>query len=294
MIFQTNTILTLFFLLLFQAPAFNVSANSVDVAAHLSGKKPPPTAQNILYSFGDRDAEITLSVANHCGGTIGLKVEFVQLAGTIAVPLGVIHERPYDEEDKKGETEDISFTRKIPEVRRETDFQLLHFAQRTKDGPWEPAGTTTLKVYPNTILEKMRSYAKVSTFIIIDSSGVLQNLLKEQKIDFIDFLSEAGKVDKIGPDSQVVAICRIEPGNDGWSGDELVEQAAIVEEYVDALILFKKRASELSQLYVKEKGDKIKAVAEIDFFADLGNNPRSQQNLLHVIDMVFERLNSEE
>jgi hypothetical protein len=264
------------------------------VIARLDEKIPLSPAPNILYSFGNITADISLSAANYCGSTFGLKVEFRQLAGRIAAPLGVVHERAYDPESKPEVLADVSFSLTIPEVQRETDFELVYFVQKEKGGAWEITGTTTLKVYPDTLLEKMHSYAKDTTFIILDRSGALQKLMKDEKIPFIDLPGEFSRVEKIDPETRAVALCSTAPAKDDMPRDDLEEYVALAEEFTDAVIVFKKRSSELSQLYVKEKDEVFHVVAEIDLLEDLLENPKSQQNLLQVIDTVFEHMNSEE
>lgn len=288
---QRVFILSILFFL--QTTVVGASAGSVEVVARIDGKVSRSFAPNILYSFGNKTADIFLSVTNHCSDAFGLKVEFRQLAGRIAAPLGVVHERAYDPESKPEGMKEVSFSLTIPAVQRETDFELVYFVQKEKKGSWEIADSMTLKVYPDTLLEKMHSYAKDSTFIILDASGALQKLMKDQKVPFIDLPGEYSRVEKIDPETRVVALCSTEPVKDDKTWDELEEYVAIVEEFTDAVIVFKKRSSELSQLYVKEKDEVFHVVAEIDLLEDLPENPKSQQNLLQVIDTVFEHMNSE-
>ncbi len=220
-----------------------------------------------------------------CGPVHGRRVTLLQVAGKLAVPLGTVHE-----DAGAAAEQPLHVQLSVPEVVQPADFQLAVSVQRSKDGKWALLDTVKIKAYPVKFFSAAAGgYSKLFDFAVLDSAGHVQQLFAEAGIPFAN-LSEGQSLPQASDSSKaVLALCALPVQADAKSEQDV----AAVKELTDYAVIFKPRTDDLAAIHIREKDMLYQVQADISLIDDLAGNPKSQDNLLSLVNLVFNHLHEQ-
>jgi hypothetical protein len=170
---------------------FWAAVQATPVAGPRIAVEVPELAASQGHVFSGRPLPLTLRVHGGQGRRLDLRVQVVQLAHALAVPLAPPLEVAAGVELGKSAWHDFAFVLDCPSLERAVTWELRFQARTDEDSDdsdeeWESAGSARLELHPRDLAAPLSVLARREAWFVHDEAGGLKAFLAGAGIPFTD------------------------------------------------------------------------------------------------------------
>jgi hypothetical protein len=166
-----------------------------------------------------------------------------------------------------------AFPLSLPAVKRETEW-LVQIYYAAEPGVWQPANPVALMLYPRSMLDPLRHWAKRNSLVVTDRAGLLRTFLKDRRIPFVQ--RALLRNDPSGRQVLQMAV--------GEASDQAMEAAQTPVHW----ILFTERVKTLPRITVWKHGRERKVQVEMTLIEKLDDNPLTQKIFMEIFQTAID------
>ncbi len=235
---------------------------------------PRPQAVQPYRCFGDRTVAVPLLIHAPEPEKLTLRAELVQLTASFSVPIGGELEVPLPRYPSPPSGIEVDLSVVLPAVRQETDFELRIRSRWDGDGDWQAAGRIALRVYPDDLLNPVRSWAKSHPLRVDDDHWSLIQFLRQQSIPVV------------GDGRQAFTGSR---GVTVYAGARALRKHALFPQRGDeTAVFFTERQTDTPRLVIERIGRATAVTVEMRILDRLATDPLAQKIFLEVFQLLHE------
>lgn len=223
------------------------------------------------HYFGGQKVNIPFIINNVADDTVELKAEITQLSFSLKAQYEGILEIVSTAENRM-EQPFIKFTViNLPEVKRETAFELHYQIKQTNHDQWQEAGRIKIHVYPRDILKPLQGWSKNVQLRLKDREGVFTKILEDNKIEFTYSSAALLKA----KDQRIVTMVVGDPGK-----NFLEKRKGHLNE---SIIILREELETIPKVLVQSYKTGILVDAHLKLVPRLANDPQVQKMLVEII-----------
>ncbi len=223
------------------------------------------------HYFGGQKVYLPFIVNNAEDSAVELKAEITQLSFSLKAPYEGTLEIVSTVENRR-KLPFVKFTViNLPEVKRETAFELHYQIKQTNHDQWQDAGRIEIHVYPRDILKPLQDWSKNVQLRLQDREGVFAKFLEDNKIEFFDYRAALPKTEN----RRIVTIVVGDPGK-----NFLEKRQGYLNE---SIIILREESETIPEVLVQSYKTGILVDAHLKLVHRLSNDPQGQKMLLKII-----------
>jgi hypothetical protein len=223
--------------------------------------------------FGGQTVRVPVLMLGASAAT-ALRAHLVQLAFDLSAPVGPPVEVALPAAASNGAARPAEIVIALPEVQRETAFELRVHARSRSGGEWRPAGRLALRIFPPDLLAPLRAWADKHPLRVREDTGGLEQFLRDRNVRTMP----APGVESRGGLSLRAGRFARQPASSPRAGETVV--------------LFMEKHSEVPRIVVEQTGPGTVVRVEGRLLGDLASDPLAQRTLLEVLELALGRESS--
>jgi hypothetical protein len=227
------------------------------------------------HFFGEQEVQVPFILTFTHDADIKLQIKSTQLTASLGAPY-----------DLKAEILPVSWTEsiptvsrilslKLPDVQRETEFELEFQIDNDQDKNLQAVGKIAIWVYPRDIVAPLKAWSKKVQLRVYDQQGQLSDFLNKNEIDFVSYL--AAKPLKV--DRKVVTL---------WVSDSMLIADPPPMSPGESFIHIVGKSNGLPRVTVKQQEQQQFISVDFNFLDRVATDPVKQKMLVEIIQLVNE------
>ncbi len=232
----------------------------------------------VLHLFGAQTIALPLAIRGHSDQPIDVRARLVQLSFSLAAPI-----RETNVEVAAGQTltEDqpfgVSISLPLPEVRDETEFELIYQA-KTQATEWLDVGRTKFRLYSKKILEALKPLSENVVLRLKDDGDMLRPLFEQMEISFADYRAPV-----LQPDIPIMTLI---VNNEGHV-DRLSHRASTIQVLGrESVVIFNEQVMTLPMVTKVPWQNGHLIQVELEILKNLSSDPRAQKTFMKIINLA--------
>lgn len=226
------------------------------------------------HYFGGQKIRLPVIVANFKNVNVELKAEITQLSFSLRAPYEIKPEILLTSEDKKKLPYNKFISLELPNVKRETVFELRYQMKPEKQDNWQEAGRVEIHVYPRDILKPLQTWAENIQLRINDSEGVFTQVLERNGIPFVDYRAGGPKT----KNRHIVTIVTGTPGKHFLPDKQNHPN--------ESIIILHEEINTIPNVMVQSFKTGMLIDVYLKFVKRLADDPQSQKMLVDIIRLT--------
>ena len=232
----------------------------------------------VYHLIGGQTVELPLVIRGQFEKPLSLRARLVQTAWSLAALTTVNLNILTDQSLTTGNSRETTVSVPLPEVRDETNFELV-FQAKTKDTEWFDVSSTKLRLYSNTILEPLKLLSQKIILRLKDDRDMLRPTLENLEVFVVDHRAPIPRYDQ----PILTLIINSNHKQDFLTWDTVDRQRHDLE----SIILFNEQVRTVPKVDKMPYQDGHLVQVELELLKHLHNDPRSQKAFMEIINLAY-------